>query len=158
LFKEACEINSPNSDIAVIKKLDKVIEIDPSYAPAYLKRAQANLYASHYEDAASDASLALLKDETLIEAYGIRGTAYIFLCDIDDIRNGLWDIKVYFEKGGEDPNIYFPSFLGWLALNNEEKAIQDLKKGANANIVMCKSILSQFQSGLPLSTFKCKGK
>ncbi|MFC1918221.1 tetratricopeptide repeat protein [Chloroflexota bacterium] len=108
-----------------ITALDKAIELNPTFAPAYSNRGWAYIELGQYEQALTDCNKAIELDPTLALAYNNRGWAYI---ELGQYEQALPECNKAIEL---DPVLAFAySNRGkvYIELGQYEQAVADLDK------------------------------
>jgi tetratricopeptide (TPR) repeat protein len=114
-----------DDDAGAAADLDKAIELDPEYGPAYANRAMTALYAGDCKKAIEDATKAIELEPNFPTAYGARA---LCLADAGDLDGALADASRAIDLGRNDMYAYYTRGLVYAERGDEAKATADLRK------------------------------
>lgn len=104
------------------KAFSRVIELDPSDAEAYQRRAMARANLGEYTAALNDAQEALRLDDEEVAGYLARGSAYLGLRQYEAART---DLDRVIDEEGNNAEAYYLRGLAWDALGKLRRAVSD---------------------------------
>jgi Tfp pilus assembly protein PilF len=90
--------------VAALADLDRAVQLDPSYAPAYVNRSYVYNQLRQPEEALADAERAIQLDPRIPEAYFSRGVAYLQLGDREAAMADFRQALALFSKSGNFAN------------------------------------------------------
>ena len=118
--------------------LNKVMELNPEFAGAYMNRADIYIRQGELDKAVADYNVALLRDPNLADVYIAR--ANIFLRK-KDYRHGLSDLQTAVQMKIKKPERALNS-LAWLRATCPESEIRNGKEAVELALKACE--LSQW--------------
>jgi len=114
-----------DNDAGAAADLDKAIELDPEYGPAYANRAMVALWDGDCEGAIADATKAIELEPDFPTAYGARA---LCLADAGDLDGALADATRAIELGRNDMFAYYTRGLIYAERGEKAEATADLLK------------------------------
>ncbi|MGY2881971.1 tetratricopeptide repeat protein [Thermostichus sp. OS-CIW-28] len=109
--KTASELNWQGSlkllrgdPVAALSDLDRAVQLDPSYAPAYVNRSYVYNQLRQPQEALADAERAIQLNAGIPEAYFSRGVAYLQLGDREAAMADFRQALALFSKSGNFAN------------------------------------------------------
>ena len=106
---------------------NKMIELDPQYAGAYVTRGLAYHNLGNRQQAINDYNKAIQLNPQDDAAYKYRGLSYAMLGNHQQAIN---DYSKAIELGPKDARAYYSRGISYLLLKNKQKAIEDVKTAA----------------------------
>ena len=114
-----------DNDAGAAADLDKAIELDPEYGPAYANRAMDAFWDGDCERAIADATKAIELEPDFPTAYGARA---LCLADAGDLDGALADATRAIELGRIDAFAYYTRGVIYAERGEEVEATADLRK------------------------------
>lgn len=121
-FKEGEKFMRQGRHEEALEQYNKVIEADPDFTNAYLRRGFVNNVLKHYEDAVHDYDKVIEKHPTHVFAYVSRGSAKNKL---ENYQEAMTDFNKALELDPENQEAY--NNRGWskVGLGDKEGACKD---------------------------------
>lgn len=100
-----------------IELLNKLVDRYPTYSFAYSERSRANCWAQHYEQAISDADLAIRFRPDVARNYVRRATAYLSMHQADKV---MADLKTAEHLAPDEDKVYIALLRGLALMDLRE--------------------------------------
>ena len=121
---------------ATIKHFTRAIELDPTFANAYISRGNAYSELKAYQKSVFDYTLAIKFDPENAGAYNSRGIAY---CHLQKHPEAITDYTIAIEINPSEADIFYNRGLSYDALGKHDFALDDYIQAIRLNPLHAKA-------------------
>lgn len=130
---------------AAIDAYDRVLEVNPNFAPAYLGHARARLALNPNANVSADLGKAIENDPNMVDAYLERAA---FLLREEDPVSALEDLTMVESLFPQSPMLYVLKAQAFLQQGENTAALQNAQKGYDLDRTLLSAYLTLAQAYL----------